>query len=129
MKLIFKLLKIDGLKPHEKVQLDHLHKLKKEIVEDGYLIKPIIVDINTNIILDGHHRFHIIRDLGLELMPVWLIDYQNNEIQVTAWEKGKNITKKDVLQAGLTGKLLKPKTSRHMLKIKRIKKVSLDKLF
>jgi len=128
MKTIFKLLKIDGLKPHEQIQFDHLHKLKKEILEDGFLEKPIIVDINTKVILDGHHRFNIIRELGLKLISIWLINYQSEEVQVIAWKKGENVTKEDVLRAGLTGKLLKPKTSRHKLKIRRIKKVLLKKL-
>ncbi len=128
MKTIFKLLKIDGLKPHEQTQSDRLRKLKKEILKDGFLEKPIIVDINTKVILDGHHRFNILRELGLKLMPVWLIDYQSEKIQVIAWKKEENVTKEDILQAGLTGKLLKPKTSRHKLKIKRVKKIFLKKL-
>jgi len=68
------------------------------------------------------------QELGKDVIPVWLIDYKSDDVRVTTWEKGKNITKQDVLNAGLTGKLLKPKTSKHMLKIKKIKKVSLKKL-
>jgi len=34
---------------------------------------------------------------------------------VSSWRKGEKITKKLVIEAGLTGKLLKPKTSKHFI--------------
>jgi len=128
MKPVFKLLKLNELRPHEETIPDYVKKLKAEILNDGVLIKPIIVDVKTKVILDGHHRHKIMQELGKDVIPVWLIDYKSDDVHVTAWESGKNITKQDVLNAGLTGKLLKPKTSRHMLRIKRVKKVPLENL-
>jgi ParB-like chromosome segregation protein Spo0J len=49
-----------------------LRKLIKEIKKDGFINNPIIVDRNTRIILDGHHRFNAIKFLGLALSPVYL---------------------------------------------------------
>ena len=47
--------------------------------------------------------------------PCIFVDYQHNDITVTAWRKRECVTKRDVLRAGATGKLLRPKTSRHMI--------------
>ena len=47
--------------------------------------------------------------------PCIFVDYHHKSITVTAWRKGERVTKRDVLRAGVTGKLLRPKTSRHMI--------------
>lgn len=82
------------------------------------------------IILDGHHRFNAIRQLGLTSSPVYLVNYKNRKIKVTSWRKGgEKITKKLVIKAGLSGSLLRPKTSKHFIPERPIGvKTSLSKL-
>ena len=89
--------------------------MKKQIQHDGILKKPIIVDKNTKIILDGHFRFNALKQLGYSRIPVFSVDYNSSNIMVTAWRDGEIVTKEDVIIAGLTGKKLPPKTSKHML--------------
>lgn len=67
-----KLIKNNLLKQHEKIRKNHLKKLLKEIDCDGFLDNPIIVDKNTVIILNGHHRFNVLKLLGLSSSPVYL---------------------------------------------------------
>ena len=43
------------------------------------------------------------------------VDYNCEEIKVEAWRKGEKVTKKMVIEAGLSGKMFKPKTSRHTI--------------
>ena len=105
------------LKEHEMVNLDYLKKLKRQIRKDKVLKKPIVVDKNTKIIIDGHSRFNSLKQLGLSKIPVFLIDYNSPEILVRRWNDNKKITKEEVLSAGLNGKKLPPKTSKHMIKI------------
>ncbi|KKR96535.1 MAG: ParB domain protein nuclease [candidate division TM6 bacterium GW2011_GWE2_41_16] len=59
------------LRPHEKIRKAHFDDLFKKITGDGYINDPIIVDKNTMIILDGHHRFNVLRTLGLASSPVY----------------------------------------------------------
>lgn len=104
------------LKPHERIIDCHLAKLTAQIEKDGFISEPVIVDRNTIVILDGHHRFNVLKNLGLKFCPVCLVDYLNDEmVTVDCWRKGERITKSEVLSAGLTGKLLDPKTSRHSI--------------
>lgn len=104
------------LKQHEMIIESHLEELFIQIKKDGYISDPIIVDKNTMIILDGHHRYNAIKRLGLSASPVCLVDYKSDKIKVKSWRKGENnVTKDLVINAGLSGNLLKPKTSRHLI--------------
>jgi hypothetical protein len=105
------------LKEHEEVEFRRLERLKKQIKKDKVLRRPIVVDKNTKIIIDGHFRFNSLKQLGYSKVPVFLIDYSSPEILVRTWRDNEKITKEDVLMAGLNGKKFPPKTSKHMIKI------------
>jgi len=72
MEAEIKIVKTSSLKQHEMIREDHLKELIEEIKKDGFINDPMIVDRNTKIILDGHHRFNAIKFLGLALSPVYL---------------------------------------------------------
>lgn len=72
MKTTIALIKSKFLKQHELINQDHLYELLEEIHSNGFIEAPIIVDENTLIILDGHHRFNALRILGLSKAPVFL---------------------------------------------------------
>ncbi|MFA5747099.1 MAG: ParB N-terminal domain-containing protein [Candidatus Paceibacterota bacterium] len=72
MKIQIEIVENGSIKEHELIRKAHLRKLIKEIKKDGFINNPIIVDRNTRIILDGHHRFNAIKFLGLALSPVYL---------------------------------------------------------
>ena len=63
--------------PHEKVSLRGINKLKNYIYNfNSEIILPSILVCNkTNVIIDGHHRFHVIKLLKVDQIPVSLIDY------------------------------------------------------
>ncbi|RLG71800.1 MAG: hypothetical protein DRO23_11445 [Thermoprotei archaeon] len=73
------------LKLHEEHIKEHLEKLKKQIVSDGVLKKPIIVEKNTMIVLDGTHRVTIARELGFKRIPAILVDY--SEVEIRSWAR------------------------------------------
>jgi ParB-like chromosome segregation protein Spo0J len=112
------LIDLDSLKQHEEVDPAHLRELKKEIESDEILKYAIAVDKNTNIILDGEHRFNALKELGCTKIPIIYVDYDSPDIEVKAWRKNERVTKKDVIEAGLSGKILPPKTSEHMVRIR-----------
>jgi ParB-like chromosome segregation protein Spo0J len=67
-----KIIKNNLIKQHEHIIKTHLLEITREIKQDGFVRNPIIVDKNTMIILDGHHRFNAIKSLGLTSSPVYL---------------------------------------------------------
>jgi len=66
------IIKNNLLKKHERLIKPHLKWLYGQIKKDGYINNPIIVDKNTMIILDGHHRFNALKHLGMSSSPVYL---------------------------------------------------------
>ncbi len=60
------------IKPHETIRLLHAHKILDAIQQDGMVQQPLIVEKNTMILLDGHHRFYALQELGLSKSPVFL---------------------------------------------------------
>lgn len=80
------LVKISELKIHEEIDPMHLEELKKEIITEGFIKDPIIVDRNSNIVLDGHHRLTILKLLGYSKIPVYYVDYLNDSgIGLRTW--------------------------------------------
>ncbi len=109
------LVPLDVLKPHEEVDEQHLRELMKQIVSEGVLRYPIVVDMKTMTILNGHHRVEILKRLGKKYVPALLVDYDSDCIQVTSWRPGWNVTKELVRKVALAGMRLPPRTSRHIL--------------
>ncbi len=106
---------IRDLKEHEETRLTYLEELKNEILCDGILKMPIAVDRKTYVILDGHHRLQALKRIGCTRIPVLLVDYQSPDIRVHAQREGETVTKEMVLETGLCGGRMPPKTSRHMV--------------
>ncbi|MCX6818738.1 MAG: ParB N-terminal domain-containing protein [Candidatus Aenigmarchaeota archaeon] len=108
------LVDITALKEHEEIDEQHLSQLTEKIRSDGFLKDPIIVDKNTNIILDGHHRFNSLRRIGCKRIYACFVDYKSPRIRVCSRRK-ERVTKELVINAGLSGNKLKTKTSKHLI--------------
>lgn len=73
-----------ALKPHEDViesiVVENINMLKRRCK-----IVPIVVDRNSLTILDGHHRHQAAVILGLDKIPVILVDYLSEDIKIENW--------------------------------------------
>ena len=98
------LVELDKLRQHEEVDPAHLKELKEEIKSDKILKFAIVVDKNTNVILDGEHRFNALKELGCRRIPLVYVDYNSPDIEVQTWRNNPHLTKKDVIEAGLSKK-------------------------
>ncbi len=110
------LVELERLLQHEEVDPEHLRRLTEQIAADGVLKYAIAVDRRTNVILDGVHRYNALKTLGCRRVPVVYVDYESPDIEVLTWREGYSLTKREVVEAALTGRLLPPKTSRHMVR-------------
>jgi len=108
-----RIVEISFLKGHEKLDAQRLVGLKDEIESDGILKRSIAVDMNTNVVLDGHHRIGALRLLGCCKIPVLFVDYQSPRIGVKTAENGREYPKHKVIEAALKGELLQPKSTWH----------------
>ena len=117
----FELIELNKLKQHEKIDEARYSELLRDIQINGY-VEPVIVDKNTLIILDGHHRSAVLKSMAFTNIPVHLIDYRSKEVEVSSWRKDENITKDEVVTMGISKNLFPSKTSKHLFNhIKNIK--------
>jgi len=107
-------LEIREINPHEKVIEENLKKVLTSLKVEKRLKEPIIVDKETKVILDGHHRVKAFKILGLREIPCRLVDYSSDEITVEPHQNG-DVSKKEVIEKGLSDELFPPKTSKHIL--------------
>jgi len=126
------LVPIDALKPHEKGSPLYLELLKQEILKDGLLKYPIIADEKTHVILDGMHRWLALKSLGCTLIPVMLVDaFQNPKIRVGkrrihryACNSDEELTVEEVISTGLSGRLMKPRSTRHFFPFSKFQQIN-----
>jgi len=126
------LMPINELKPHEKGLPLYLELLKREILNDGFLKYPIIADEKTYVILDGMHRWLALKNLGYTLIPVILVDaFKNPKIRVGRRRIHRYICNPDheidvekVISAGLSGCLMKPKSTRHFFYFSKFQQIN-----
>lgn len=107
-----RLVKIDELRQHEQIDKKHFRKLLDKIKHSGY-IEPIIVDSFSRTILDGHHRYNVVKTLGHKTIPAFVIDYKDPDVKVISRRKNIKVSKEEIIMRAINGELYEPKTSRH----------------
>ena len=126
------LLPIEELRPHEMGSPLYLGLLRQEILRDGILKYPIIADEKTHVILDGMHRWLALKSLGCTLIPVMLIDISNSlnvrvgrrRIHRYTGDADTEITVERVIQTGLSGRLMQPRSTRHFFPFSKFQQVN-----
>ena len=101
-----------NLKPHEEVNPKRLDALKKVLLTKG-LALPILVDQESQTLLDGHHRFAALKELGVEMIPICYVNYEDENIVLEA-RNGRSLTKKEVIAVSASNNLFPTKTTRHL---------------
>ncbi|MDA7722514.1 NTP transferase domain-containing protein [Schleiferiaceae bacterium] len=76
----YELVEVKSLKPIEDFISERVPIIKKEIFSSGFWTKPIIIDSQDHLIMDGHHRFEIAKQIGLKMVPAVILDYSKVQI-------------------------------------------------
>ena len=100
--------------PHEKVLVD-----KKEVIKDSLkykddqlIISTILICSQSNMIIDGHHRYTALKELGYEMAPVTLLNYFSDKI-IT--DDNDNFSKSEIISNSKKGILYEPKSTKHLI--------------
>ncbi|MDP7004469.1 MAG: hypothetical protein QGG21_05620 [Candidatus Thalassarchaeaceae archaeon] len=112
------LVPLEVLRPHEGTIAKKVDELERMTHRWKAYVLPLVIDKNTGVILDGHHRHQVALRLNLLCLPCVSVDYAGDDtIELDVWPScGRDsITKKEVIDAGMLGNLFPPKTSRHRL--------------
>lgn len=117
MKTHITLVNIRNLIAHERVDAARLREVRTNMRVQQVIRRPVIVDRASHVILDGHHRVRVLRELGAKRVPVLYVRYQDAGIcvQLRRKEMLSAILKRYVVEMAVTGKLFPSKTTRHIL--------------
>jgi len=123
----YEIVSIGKLIPLELVFSTHLKNLEAMIDNDGFMLKAIIADKNTGIVLDGSHRYVYLLKRGFKEAPVHWVDYADENIRVGTQlshrffiEDSVGISKAVCKGYALAGPLLPPRTTRHFFPFRKI---------
>ncbi|MFK4496102.1 ParB-like chromosome segregation protein Spo0J [Bradyrhizobium japonicum] len=110
-------LPVAQLRPTEEIDIERARLLAKAIKEEGSWREPILVERSRFVIMDGHHRHFCAIRLCLAVVPCVLLSYDDPNLEVTYWANGAPVDVGCIIEAGLSGDLMKYKTTRHRLYI------------
>lgn len=109
---------LEILRPHEETISKKVDELERMTHRWKAYVLPLVIDGNSGVILDGHHRHQVALRLGLKCLPCVQVDYVGDDsVELGVWPNcGRDsLTKEEVIEAGLGDGLFPPKTSRHRL--------------
>ncbi len=125
----FALLDPKSLKVHEKTNPLRVVQVLMEVLRDGAFKDPVLVDAESGVVLDGHHRRFVALLLGLRKVPCWRIAYLSDEAVTVAPRRRKiPVSKEDVVRRGLSRKPYPQKTTRHHYQVPQMRPYSLREL-
>ncbi|MED5364030.1 MAG: ParB N-terminal domain-containing protein [Bacteroidota bacterium] len=108
------LLDIELLHPHEKVIVNKKEILKQNLKykDNHIIISSIIVCEQSNTIIDGHHRYFALKELGLKKIPVTFINYFSEKIKT---DSKNSYSKYDIIENAKNGNPYEPKSTKHLI--------------
>ena len=122
-----KLMRVPLLMPHEEINEKRFKRLLEKIKKNKFVV-PIVVDVNSLTILDGHHRVKVIESLKYRNIPAYLLDYEQRTIKVFPRRKNYEVNKKTVISRAINRNLYPPRTTRHIINGLKDWKIPIDLL-
>jgi len=107
------LMDIHALIPHEEIITSRKEQKKEKFKKkDPISFSTILVCNKSNVIIDGHHRYTALKELGFQKIPVTRIHYFSNKI-IT--DENDSIPKSEIIKNAKNNNLFTPKSTCHLI--------------
>ena len=115
------LIDVDLIYPHEKIIEKNTSTISNFLksFNEYIILSSILCCSKTMVIIDGHHRYFSLKKLGFKKIPVTKIDYFSSDIKTSMDQK---YSKNQIIDHGINGTLLEPKSTSHLVYCKKSKK-------
>ena len=114
------LMNIASLIPHEQIIIAKKnHKKSKYKKTNKISFLTIIACSKTSVIIDGHHRYNAMKELGFIKIPVTRINYYSKKV-IT--DEDDSFLKSEIITNAQNKKLYPPKSTNHLIFCNRINK-------
>lgn len=85
--------------------------LSVKVLREQRWTKPLALDTDTYLVMDGQHRMEVAHRLGLSVVPAVLFRY--SEVKLWSLRPNHEFTWETVVDRGLTGEIYPYKTVKH----------------
>lgn len=103
----------EALLPTEHFIEERVLHVAHEIISEGFWLEPIMVERESWVIMDGHHRREFARRHSLRVVPCVMLDY--SQVELHSRQAGVHVTADDIIARGIQRRPYPPKTTRHVL--------------
>lgn len=100
------------LRPHEETVASRLGEVIELLLREQAWTRPICIEEESLCVMDGHHRRLAAIHLGLTKVPV--VAFRYFEVRLGTWKPGLQHEPGEVIDRARLGRLLPPKTTRHL---------------
>ncbi len=108
-----KLVKLELLRPIEGHSQVRVKNMAKKIEESGIWQRPIVVEEKHMLILDGHHRYEVAKELNFSHILCEFFNYFDPQLEVWSLRADCEVSKDMVIQRAITGSIYPYKTAKH----------------
>lgn len=105
---------VGRLVPYEEHDERRALRLARHVERVGVWTAPLVIERDSLVVMDGHHRLRAAQALQLSVLPVVLLSYEEGGVLLQAWRKGEVWSPAAVLSRARSGSLLPYKTTRHL---------------
>jgi len=106
-----KLIRVELLKHIEGYSKKRVAMMKMKILKDNLWLKPICIEKNHYLVLDGQHRLEAAKELELAYIPCELFDY--DDVEVWSLRPNHEVNRRLVIEKTLRGDIYPYKTAKH----------------
>lgn len=107
------LLPLRQLVEHEHINAKRAEDVLQQMRTSHLIDYPLLIETDSSIILDGHHRYNALFQMGCELAPCVLVDINDDALQLQARREDVPVSKSKFISRVLSANQLFPeKTTR-----------------